>query len=203
MKVSSDSKDFLVIDDFYTDEEQVEIWKELDFLTYDRKLFPPEDSGAAHDSETGEVLKKNSALFLDSIYAKREFSNIMVVNRKLFSDEVKSNFVGMDNCFRYIQNSNFDATLVSYYEQSDYYKPHTDSAMLTYLYWCHKEPKAFSGGDLVLPELDEGIQYKNNRLVIFPSWRLHEVTPIKMNDDDYEPYSGNGRYCITNFLNIK
>jgi Rps23 Pro-64 3,4-dihydroxylase Tpa1-like proline 4-hydroxylase len=202
MKVTSDSKDFLVIDNFYTDEEQMHIWKELDFLTYDRKLFPPEETGTAHDLDTGEALKKNSALFLDGIYARRDFSNILTLNRKLFSPEIISNFDGMDNCFKYIHHTNYDATLISYYEEKDYYKAHTDTSILTYLYWCHKEPKKFEGGDLILPELDEGITYKNNRLVVFPSWRLHEVTPIKM-IEEVEPYSGYGRYCITNFVYIR
>jgi Rps23 Pro-64 3,4-dihydroxylase Tpa1-like proline 4-hydroxylase len=202
MKVTGDSKDFLVIDDFYTDDEQVQIWKELDFLTYDRKLMPPEETGTAHDLDTGEALKQNSALFLDGIYARRDLSNILTLNRKLFSPEVISHFDGMDNCFKYIHHTNYDATLISYYEEKDYYKAHTDTSILTYLYWCHKEPKKFEGGDLILPELQEGIQYKNNRLVIFPSWRLHEVTPIKM-IEEVEPYSGYGRYCITNFIYIR
>jgi len=202
MKITGDSKDFLVIDDFYTDDEQVQIWKELDFLTYDRKLMPPEETGTAHDLDTGEALKQNSALFLDGIYARRDLSNILTLNRKLFSEEVISHFDGMDNCFKYIHHTNYDATLISYYEEKDYYKAHTDTSILTYLYWCHKEPKKFEGGDLILPELQEGIQYKNNRLVIFPSWRLHEVTPIKM-IEEVEPYSGYGRYCITNFIYIR
>lgn len=202
MKVTSDSKDFLVIDDFYTNKEQIDIWKELDFLTYDRKLMPPEETGTAHDLNTGEALKQNSALFLDGMYARRDLSNILITNRKLFSSEVTENFEGMDNCFKYILHTNYDSTLISYYEEKDYYKAHTDSSILTYLYWCHKEPKKFEGGDLILPELDAGIEYKNNRLVIFPSWRLHEVTPIKM-IEEVEPYSGYGRYCITNFVYIK
>jgi Rps23 Pro-64 3,4-dihydroxylase Tpa1-like proline 4-hydroxylase len=202
MKVTSDSKDFLVIDDFYTKDEQIDIWKELDFLTYDRKLMPPEETGTAHDLDTGEVLKQNSALFLDGIYARRNLSNILTLNRKLFSEEVTSNFDGMDNCFKYIHHTNYDSTLISYYEEKDYYKAHTDSSILTYLYWCHKEPKKFEGGDLILPELGEGITYKNNRLVIFPSWRLHEVTPIKM-IEEVGPYNGYGRYCITNFIYIR
>jgi Rps23 Pro-64 3,4-dihydroxylase Tpa1-like proline 4-hydroxylase len=202
MKVTSKSNDFLVIDDFYTENEQIDIWKELDFLTYDRKLMPPEETGTAHDLDTGKPLKQNSAIFLDSIYARRELSNILTINRKLFSKEIVDEFVGMDNCFKYIHHTNYDATLISYYEEKDYYKAHTDSSILTYLYWCHKEPKKFEGGDLILPELDEGITYKNNRLVIFPSWRLHEVTPIKM-IEEVEPNSGYGRYCITNFVHIR
>jgi hypothetical protein len=202
MKVASDSKDFLVIDDFYTDEEQVEIWKELDFLTYDRKLLPPEGTSPAHDPVTGESLKQNSAIFLDVIYSRRELSNILTLNRKIFSPEVSSNFDDMDNCFNYSEITNFDGTMVSYYEQSNYYKAHTDRSILTYLYWCNKEPKKFEGGDLILPQLDAGIEYKNNRLVVFPSWRLHEVTPVEM-IEDVEPFSGFGRYCITTFVSMR
>jgi hypothetical protein len=193
MKVTSNSNDFLVVDDFYTEDEQIDIWKELDFLTYDRKLMPPKETGTAHDLDSGKPLKQNSAIFLDGIYARRELSNILTINRKLFSPQIVDEFVGMDNCFRYIDLTNYDSTLISYYEEKDYYKAHTDASILTYLYWCNKEPKKFEGGDLILPELDEGITYKNNRLVIFPSWRLHEVTPIKMTEE-VEPNSGYGRY---------
>ena len=76
MKIASDSKEFLVIDDFYTQREQIEIWKELDFLTSDRKLLSAKDSGSSVFKQTGELLKQNSAVFLDSVYSKREFSNI-------------------------------------------------------------------------------------------------------------------------------
>ena len=197
MKVTSNSKSYLVVDDFFNEVEQKEIWKELEFLTDPSKLLPPEKTGAAFIND--ELLKKNQAIFLDTFYGKRENSRILNNCMKMLSPEMFSIFDDMDGEFKYAEGSNLDTTLLSYYEDTDYYKPHTDEAVLTFLYWCYKEPKAFDGGDLLLPEIDADIEVKNNRLVIFPSYRLHSVTPVSMNIKN-EPFSTFGRYCITKFL---
>jgi hypothetical protein len=197
MKVTSNSKSYLVVDDFFNEREQKQIWKELEFLTDPSKLLPPEKTGTAFIND--ELLKKNQAIFLDTFYGKREHSNILNNCMKMLSREMLSIFDDMDGEFKYAIGSNLDTTLLSYYEDTDYYKPHTDEAVLTFLYWCYKEPKAFEGGDLILPEIDADIEVKNNRLVVFPSYRLHSVTPLSMNIKN-EPFSTFGRYCITKFL---
>lgn len=201
MKVTSNSKDFLVIDDLYNQFEMDSIWRELDFLTHPNKMLPPEKSGTATNA-SGEILKKNSAIFLDDFYTKREYSNILTYYSKIYKDIIFDEFEKMNNNFKYAAMTNADRTFLSYYENSDYYKPHTDTAVLTYLYWCHKSPKAFEGGNLRLSDIDTEIEYKNNRLVIFPSYYLHSVSPVKMLNADVLPFSTFGRYCITTFTYI-
>ncbi len=198
MQLASNSPQYLVVDDFYDENELKDIWKELDFLTHSNKMSPPEKSATARDPKTLKPLKKNSVIFLDDFYTNRNYSNILQHYGKIYSSEIMDEFIKMDNEFRYAQNCNFDRTIVSYYDNSDYYKPHYDIAHLTYLYWICKEPKAFEGGDLELPQLDTTIEYKNNRLVIFPSYYMHSVLPVEMLEET-EPFSGYGRYCITTF----
>ena len=79
----------------------------------------------------------------------------------------------------------------------DYFRHHSDNAeeeiarrQLTYVYFFHREPKAFEGGELRLHDackqngtwISSGT-YKalvplQNQIVFFPSGLLHEITPI-------------------------
>lgn len=79
----------------------------------------------------------------------------------------------------------------------EWFRPHRDSGHgpvasreLTFVYYCHREPRAFSGGDLRLfgfgdSAEDPGAQRRaetitpvQNSVVFFPSHLLHEVTPV-------------------------
>jgi hypothetical protein len=199
MKVISSSNNYLIIDDFYTDKEQIEIWKELDFLTKEDIMIPPEKSNSARDPETKIPLKKNNVIFLDTLYQQRETSNILNNFEKIYSEDVADIIDDLPNEFKYFRFVGHDRTFISYYENSDYYKPHVDQAILTCIYWCNKSPQSFEGGDLILGDEKTEIKYKNNRLVVFPSHKLHSVNPIKMTQNN-TPFSGYGRYAITKFL---
>jgi hypothetical protein len=199
MKVISSFNNYLVIDDFFNEEELKRIWLELDFLTREDMMVPPEYSNGARDPITRTLLKKNSVIFLDDIYQKRETSNILNNFEKIYSEEVSDIIDDLPNEFKYFRFIGHDRTFISYYENSDYYKTHVDHAILTCLYWCNKLPQSFEGGNLTLGDERTEIEYKNNRLVIFPSHSPHSVDPIKMIKNDTS-FSTFGRYCITKFL---
>jgi Rps23 Pro-64 3,4-dihydroxylase Tpa1-like proline 4-hydroxylase len=199
MKVIDIHESCLIIDDFFNDKEVESIWKELDFLTSSQTLINSENSAPARDS-SGRSLKNNYVNFLDLTYTERKTSSIINNFDKIYNDEVKEIIEDKNREFRYYFSSNTDRTFISYYENKGYYKPHSDRSILTFLYWCNKQPKSFTGGDFSIPELGLDIEYKNNRLVVIPSHLLHSVSPIEMNNND--TLSGNGRYCITRFLYI-
>lgn len=199
MKVTSSFNNYLIIDDFFEIDEQKKIWLELDFLTKEEIMLSPEKSNSARDPSTNVPLKKNSVIFLDDIYQERKTSNILNSFEKLYSEEVNDIIDDLPNEFKYFKFVGHDRTFISYYEDSDYYKPHVDHAVLTCLYWCNKTPQSFEGGDLILGDDRTEIKYKNNRLVIFPSHKIHSVDPIKMTQNTNQ-YSGFGRYTITKFL---
>jgi hypothetical protein len=182
---------YLKIKNFYDENELKLIWQELDFLTYKSKLT--EATGQKRDN-----WKNNHGIFLDEIYSNRNMSNILTVNRKIWSPIVMNRYSQLSLMHRYIEIINQDNTLVSYYENSGFYKPHRDVANLTVLQWFFKEPKAFSGGNFKFTDLDEVIEIENNMTVMFPSCLVHEVSEISMQNDENE-FSGYGRYCITNF----
>lgn len=186
----------VIIDNYYDQNSCDLIWKELLFLNSNNKLMPPEKTGSAKDPSTKQLLKKNTALSLDNTYKIREVSNILTVNRKLF--EIQVELENLHPFFRYLGGSNSDRTIISYYEDTDYYKPHRDKSTITALSWFFQEPKKFTDGNLVLENTE--IECKNNRTVIFSSMLDHEVTPLKMNQLDQG--KNLGRFTITQFATV-
>ena len=88
--------------------------------------------------------------------------------------------------------------MVSYYENSDYYKSHRDDAIVTVLNYFFKEPKRFEGGEIIFTDYDLKFQVTNEITIIFPSNIKHEVSEIYL-DKKYEG-KGLGRFCMNQFL---
>ncbi len=195
-----------IIDKFYNKDVEEKIMQELLFLTNDeRKLKDPKNSGSAWNAdETApggkKYLKKNKAHSLDTIYLDRSASNILTENRKLFSEEVVQELINFHTIFRYVKYVNTDATLVSYYENSDYYLPHRDDATMTAITWFYQKPKSFLGGNLRLEESLE-IECIHNRCVIFPSIALHSVNEITVESEKVG--LNYGRFAISQFMSYQ
>jgi len=195
-----------IIDTFYDEDAVEKIWQELTFLNNDhRKLKDPKDTGSAWERDESAAdgkryLKQNKAASLDAVFADRSASNILIENRKLFSSEVVDELEKLNPIFRYVKYSTADATLISYYENQDYYLPHRDDATMTAITWFYKKPKAFSGGNLILEESLE-IECMSNRCVIFPSMMLHSVDEINSITAMHETNSG--RFAISQFLSYQ
>jgi Rps23 Pro-64 3,4-dihydroxylase Tpa1-like proline 4-hydroxylase len=78
----------------------------------------------------------------------------------------------------------------------EFFRPHTDcgqnaveSREITFVYFCHREPRPFTGGELRLYDsVDPGafgsdvdvhvIEPTQNSIVFFPSQYVHEVAPL-------------------------
>ena len=199
MKIESynDPFPYIRVFDFYSEEELKLIWEELEFVLNDRILNSPENTGSAKNN--GVILKQNKGIFLDYLYVDRNTSNILTINRKFFislSDILsKSNHWIFKNS---LSDVNWDNTLISYYENSDYYKKHYDVSAYTCLTWFFKKPKKFEGGDLFFPDFNLKIEVEDNSLIFFPSIINHEVSEVKMNPEDVGKKLG--RVCMTQFM---
>ena len=189
----------VVIDDFYNTSALKKVWSEILFLSSGDKLKDPEDTGSAFDNDSnGKLLKKkNKGAFLDDIYNKREFSDILFENRKLWDKDLIDALIEVHPFFRYLTVITRDHTLLSYYEDSDYYAAHKDEAIISVCNWFYKGEKAFSGGSLTFDN-KLTIECKHNRAVLFPSILFHEVDPITL--PDAKKNDGFGRYTITQLL---
>tara|TARA_S200000501_G_scaffold299578_1_gene286386 strand:+ start:226 stop:849 length:624 start_codon:yes stop_codon:yes gene_type:complete len=188
----------LVFRNFYTDEELDLIWEELNFYTKPNKLFDVEEY-------LGVVgFTKAKAIALDNVFTgkTRVLSNILTVSRKVFDNQILQPFSEIHDCCSLAKLANYDITKVRYYHNGDYYKPHTDTffEFLAFSYF-YKEPKKFSGGDLIFPKYDYEFSCDHNSLIMFPSWVEHGVSEVSIKDSDY--YDGYGRYAITHFFGCK
>lgn len=185
---------FLIIDDTYNQEEQKQIYNEIEFLM--DKLQGPEQTGSAVKEGT---LKTNKGLFLDEIYAKREISNILNINRKLFYPEIKKQLKACHYAYECIDTTNMDTTLLSYYGDNDSYFKHKDHAVLSIITWFYKKPKNFTGGEFKFNDFDLIVDVVNNRSVIFFSSYSHEVAKVNLID---KTAPNSGRFTLTTFCNI-
>ncbi len=195
----------MIIDNFYNEKELELVWEELNFYTKPGKLLEAKDYG-------GVVGYTNAkALMLDSVYKDysnndgnnyRNLSNILTVNRKLFTSGVLDAFAGIHDCCSIANQSNSDTTKIRYYHDGEGYDPHTDKGFqfLAFSYY-YKEPKKFTGGQLYFPKYDYEVPCDNNSMIVFPGWVEHGVKEVKIEDSDY--FDGCGRYAITSFFGFK
>jgi Rps23 Pro-64 3,4-dihydroxylase Tpa1-like proline 4-hydroxylase len=187
---------YIEIENFYTSEELNLIWEEIDFLYYDHKI--ERSTGSAKMS--GKPLKSNRCIYLDELYKQnRHLSNILTLNRKLYSNNFKLFKSHKSWFFQSVQGTS-DYTAFSFYENGDHYLPHKDAYYITSLFWTFKEPKKFVGGDFVFSQYDHKIEVQNNKMLIFPSQITHHVTPVLM-DNEYCNQKM-GRVCISHFLQV-
>ena len=184
----------LIVDNFYDDEELELIWEELKFYTKPGKLLEAKDFG-------GVVEKTNHrALQLDVIYdGYRDLSNILTVNRKLFTSKILDVFAEIHESCWIAPMCDYDITKVRYYHDKEYYEAHTDKSFqfLAFSYF-YKEPKKFTGGELFFHKHNYELTCENNSIIIFPGWVKHGVKEVKIEDSNY--YDGWGRYAITSFF---
>ena len=155
---------YMIIYDFYNKEELKLIWEELNFYTKPNKLLEPKDYGGVIDGTNAK------AICLDQIYREhRNLSNILTVSRKLFNKDILKAIQEMGREFTIAPYANYDITKVRYYHDQEYYKPHTDKSFqfLAFSYF-YKQPKKFSGGDLLFPKYNYQYPCNNNSIIIFP-----------------------------------
>lgn len=189
---------FVLVDNWYTPEEEKAVWKELDFISAAPKesIKRAEKTVVARDPK-GNSLSKAYRFYLEDFYNNRNKSHILNCTYKQRTDLFHDYTNHCEPFNRSFNSSNKDTSLVSYYEENDHYKPHHDVFLWTCLIWMVKEPRLFDGGNFILNESETEIKLKNNRLVMFPSCYLHSVTPIKFHTKPKE--IGYGRYTITHF----
>lgn len=185
----------LMVENFILDTELQRIWNEIDTLNL--FLKSPEDTGSARDLDNN-LKKNNKACWIDEVYGNaRNSSFILNLMQNIYSPEFIKQAQELHWFYNYLPDTNMDSTLLSVYEDGDSYKSHADVATITTLIWLWKEPKAFTGGDMIFDK-KHNFPIKNNMLVMFPSCIQHEVTEVKMENNP-----GFGRYVITNFAQLR
>ncbi len=170
---------YTIVRNFLNKEEIDMIKPELSSIF--NHLKGPDETGTAR-TILGDIKKNNKGLFL------QQNASIPTIIRKYRDVTMICDLERRHWFFSVLRSMNNETTLVSYYENSGYYKPHTDEAILTAIYYIWDEPKMFEGGELYFGNFK--VPITNNCLIIFPSWTTHEVKPL----------TGSGRWAISQFL---
>jgi Rps23 Pro-64 3,4-dihydroxylase Tpa1-like proline 4-hydroxylase len=191
----ADGINAVVIDNFYDMNEEGLVLAEC--LSVLPKMADETKTSGALDS-TGNIIKKNHGAFI-----KSPGSNIETLSRnKIFSQEVRDNMLLANSLYKILFGLNRVETLLSYYSDGDYYNNHIDDSIFTVVVYLYKQPKKFTGGEIVLQSYIDGthatIECLHNRAIIFPSVTPHSVKPVKVNDTGTD-----GRFCITHFINYE
>jgi Rps23 Pro-64 3,4-dihydroxylase Tpa1-like proline 4-hydroxylase len=188
---------YLIIKNLWSEKEHKEMLDEMFHLESKKLFLSPEDTGGAKD-EDGNVLKKNKAVWLDNVWLDRNYSSVLTHNRKIF-DFINENAAQESWYFQGLKFDN-DSTLISYYENSDYYAPHRDHGLVTALSYFFVEPKKFNGGEIIFTDYDLKFEVTNNLTIVFPSNIKHEVSEISL--DEKHKDKGLGRFCMNQFLDF-
>jgi Rps23 Pro-64 3,4-dihydroxylase Tpa1-like proline 4-hydroxylase len=177
----ADGIDAIVIDNFYSKEQLNVILPQC--INLSSQFMDPENTSGA--KLEGKIIKSNRGVFVDKLPFQESLRD------KTFTD----NLIITCSFYKVFRDLKNIKTLISLYNDGDFYGKHIDDSIFTMVTYVHETPKKYTGGDIILHSCYSNatatIESKNNRAVIFPSCTPHEVTLV----------SGSGRFCISNFIN--
>lgn len=185
----------VIVNNFYSEDELVDIKHELKFLTKPGKLIPP---GTMHG---GGGHTTHKAIGLEEIYSNKKVSDILTIFKKKYDKNFVDTIVEKFPTFKKLQHINSRITKVRYYYDGEGYPSHMDYTRdFIALSYFHSHPKKFTGGELHCTEFNYTLDCSDNTFILLPFYAAHEVIEVKISEDNY--YSGNGRYCVSQFLNV-
>lgn len=189
---------FIVIDDWLDTSLNLKIQESIcQLIPYMKESKVGSDSG----THVAQYFKKSKNLWLYLHYKlnPNNFNITEVFEKHLWSPEMKDVFRSTeDNLFLSSLYTNHSEILLSKYEQGDHYDWHRDYCpLLTANYMVAKEPLKFTGGSFLFGDWDSKdisstVEFKNNRLVIFPSRVFHKVTPV----ENFDGNSSEARFTL-------
>jgi len=198
--LSPDNCPVLIIDDFYDDDQQEDIWCELDYYNrVDRWSNDPNDPHRSRGWD-GKPLVENSRIYLDNIFTAqgRNMSFILSHHNKIYEKDIMVPYGNMSAAARTISRVTQNTSFLSYYSHNDAYAPHMDNALHSAMVYFYKEPKSFVGGDLEFEDNGVTVECKHNRMVMFPSFYRHSSTPLI--SKEATPTKWMGKYTMSHFL---
>jgi len=136
------------------------VWKEIEIIY--PLLFGPEQTGTSR-SNIG-LLKKGKGFLCSEDMSK----NIIPTCHKV------AKVVGEKLDYKKLD------ILINYYEDGDYYKPHSDDASKTMIIPLCKYESKFTGGSFKFTDLNITLPFINNNSILFDGKMRHEVTEINM-----------------------
>jgi Rps23 Pro-64 3,4-dihydroxylase Tpa1-like proline 4-hydroxylase len=162
----------------------------LQFRTEIEKLIPFMTPGIVN-SDRGNVVapsyKMNKNIWLFQFFKAHNVDKNMATTfeKYMWSEKMKDIIKETnDSLFRSLLYTDSSQLLLSSYEEGGHYAWHRDynpTVSINYMY--AKQPQKFKGGDFIFGTWDEKVEskrveFKNNRMVMFPSRVWHMVEPV-------------------------
>lgn len=195
----SETPAFVQIDDFLTPQEN------RDLLEY-ALSSEPEFTGSTVTTNVDNYRK--SRVLID--FKQSTWSKTILGRLKLHLPHIAATLNVSD-----ANLDDYDIQLTAS-NDGDFFKAHPDSShqkevanrLLTYVYYLHRTPKAFSGGDLLLYDGEPGngnfdrgsgvisVEPQNNSLIAFLSNRWHEVDLVRCPSGEF----ADSRFTVNGWL---
>lgn len=180
-------------DNFFTENELKEVKEEVKLLYRFRKR-PDQTGTATHKQNSNDFKKTGQGVFLYDLYYDPNDSPSLKYYDKIFKDVFTDKLIKEHILFKHIKQSTRNSVLLNYYGNHEEYKPHTDDTCYTALVML--KIGDIQGGDLEFPELKQIVEFKENRLIIFPGCIDHYAHPTICDDNSY-------RVTLANFINYQ
>lgn len=190
------SSEYLQIDQFLTSEEYQHL---LEYVTAKNDQFVPTSTFTGQEDYRQSVV----------LYSFPDYEN-------LIAQRIQAIFPKVLDKFRIppFQASQIEAQLTAH-NDGNFYKVHNDNGSpdtatreLTYVYYFYREPKPFSGGELLIydskiknnyyvqADTFKRVEPRNNSIVFFLSRYMHEVLPIQCPSKDF----ADSRFTINGWI---
>jgi len=194
----------VVIKNFLTKKEQEIIWDEIkeNKLKFKTGKYKKDGKEGIH-----EDMKKNTVFEVNMKYPEVDNSSV----RCMFHYRILQNKTMIEilstaksPVYQLLRFCKYDTTKISAYGNGDFYDWHidgTEGGLLTIIYMMYKEPKKFTGGDILLKwdGVEKSIPFENNTILIFPRNTLHKVSNINMDSKNF----WDKRFTIQCFANLE
>jgi predicted 2-oxoglutarate/Fe(II)-dependent dioxygenase YbiX len=180
---------------FFTKEEVDDMLLELQFLCQDEFLVDSSKAGGA--VLDGKLLRNSKGLLIESVMSA-ESSTVIKTMNKIYDKEFIDSFIEETDFYEFLKMNTVQTNLINHYMDKQEYGLHKDRCVITAITVFHRTPKPYSGGQLEVG----GKVYdpEPGDIIIFPSYKLHGVYPIKMNVETND--NMNGRISVSKFIKV-
>ncbi len=174
----------LVMDEFLAPQELVRVWNHA--MTRADRFISSRVVGDHNDDVLDPGYRRSRLLFelegIHHLFASRIMTYLPQVFRRLPYQPFNVSHVEVQ-----LTASN----------DGEFFRAHTDNGHgsvhdreLTFVYFCHREPRSFAGGELRIYNSDAAGPYRaispeQNRIVFFPANRWHEISPVSCPSHDF------------------
>ncbi len=181
-----------------------------------RSAFLPASVGAGTQNKVNTTIRRNDAVMLDDVFRRApDKSRILsIVGKRIAEKECRDLWHDGYTLFDTINYATWKESVLSRYGQCEFYGKHQDTMrnpdvpgeitrrLVTLVAYWNEEPEQFTGGEITFYHNDASISVtpKHNRVVVFPSFMLHEVNRVQLPDN--APHSA-GRFSLNMWLGFK